>query len=159
MCSSQGGIRVPALIRMPPTMLDAQAGILKPGGISHEFATCRDLMPTFLDLGGARHPVPGPERGTYKGREGVLPMTGKSWVPWLLGKEPHVYGDDEEIGWELHGRAAFRKGKWKILFMREYLARSTSHHQLRRTARVDGSCMMYSRIKAKSLISRIATQR
>ena len=84
-----------------------------------------DLMPTFVELGGGNHPVTpdsaGPDgKGSYKGRRGVLPMTGKSWTSWVQGKESAIHGENTSIGWELHGRAAFRRGNWKIVYMREH---------------------------------------
>ena len=72
-----------------------------------------DLMPTFLELAGAKHPG----KGVYHGRE-VLPMTGKDWIPWMTGQETNIYPEGSMIGWELHGRAAFRRGDHKLLWMR-----------------------------------------
>ena len=84
------------------------------------FATVMDLAPTILDLAGLKHPVPsGQIKGSYKGRE-VYGLRGKSWVKSLSSGEAFVdrpdvfWGDDEFVGWELFGRAAIRKGKWKV---------------------------------------------
>ena len=79
-----------------------------------------DIVPTVLDMAGLSHPVPaGQKKGTFHGRE-VVGVRGKSWVPTLDG--PSGAADDSEafhgsetfMGWELSGRAALRKGKWKV---------------------------------------------
>lgn len=79
-----------------------------------------DIMPTLLDLAGVTHPAAKGGPAPYKGRQ-VVPMRGKSWVPWMNGEVKHIH-DTVAIpaGWELHGRAAIRQGDYKILFMREY---------------------------------------
>ena len=46
-------------------------------------------------------------------------MTGKSWSTWLGGSQDYIWPEGTHIGWELHGRAAFRIDEWKILYMRE----------------------------------------
>jgi arylsulfatase len=69
-----------------------------------------DVAPTIFELAGARHP------GTeYQGRE-VLPLRGKSMLPYLQGKAKQVRGKDDAVGWELGGRKALRKGDWKIVY-------------------------------------------
>ncbi|ODN79352.1 hypothetical protein L202_03356 [Cryptococcus amylolentus CBS 6039] len=121
--STEGGIRVPMLIRYPGF------NQLPLGSVSTAFTTCMDLMPTFLELAGAQHPNHSPtsptERVPYRGHQ-VYPMRGKSWVPYLrdgytsIGKDGDeneaVHGEnDHPVGWELHARAALRKGRWKIV--------------------------------------------
>ncbi len=83
------------------------------------FATVMDIMPTILDLAGVTHPVPITEKmGMYQGRE-VYRMRGKSWLPFFSsnrrdgGSAEAIHGEEEFMGWELFGRAALRKGKWK----------------------------------------------
>ena len=116
MASSQGGIRVPFLCHWPTSISPR----FTPDGIVHEFGTCMDLMPTFLELAGGHHPSSDGQKTVYKGRE-VLPMTGQSWGPWLRGQSEAIHSEGISFGWELHGRAAYREGNWKILFMREPL--------------------------------------
>ena len=110
--SSQGGIRVPFIMRFP--LLNAT---FPPGSISHTFGTCMDIMPTFMDLAGAVHPAT--RDAMWKGQK-VIPMNGVSWVPFLRGGSSEVHDQDVMVGWELHGRAAFRKGDWKILYLRAF---------------------------------------
>jgi arylsulfatase A-like enzyme len=108
--NTEGGIRVPLIVRYPKFTGHA------PGTISSTFATCMDVMPTLLDLAGVKHPnqLSGKAKVPYRGHM-VYPMRGKSWVPHLASNET-IYGD-EPVGWEMFGRAAMRKGKWKINWM------------------------------------------
>ena len=94
-----------------------------------------DLMPTFLDLAGASHPSKDGKPAMFHGRE-VVPMRGKSWRSWMEGKEGDVHegkgGKEVMMGWELHGRAAYRKGDWKIVYIREYIPSSQVIKLIRR---------------------------
>lgn len=111
--STQGGIRVPMVGQFPKTW-PANAQV-------DAFSTVMDLVPTFLDMAGIKHPVPaGQAKGIFQGRE-VYGVKGKSWVDFMKGKsqgqETSIYGEEEWVGWELYGRAALRKGKFKIVWM------------------------------------------
>lgn len=98
----EGGISVPAIARGP--------GVAGKGSISRAFTHAMDVMPTLLELAGAKHP------GTqYQGRT-VLPMKGRSMLPVLSGEAAAVRGDNDVVGWELGGRKALRKGDWKIVW-------------------------------------------
>ncbi len=66
-----------------------------------------DLAPTFLDLAGSTYP------SFYKGRP-LTPHKGASLLPLLNKKTNYVHNEDYVMGWELFGRCAVRKGKWKI---------------------------------------------
>ena len=35
-------------------------------------------------------------------------------LPYLTGQRDQIHDDDDSMGWELFGRTAFRRGKWKI---------------------------------------------
>jgi arylsulfatase len=97
----EGGISVPAIAWGPG---------IDGGTIKRAFAHVTDVAPTIYELAGTRHP------GTsYQGRD-VLPLEGKSMLPYLQGKAQQVRGDDEAVGWELGGRKALRKGDWKIVY-------------------------------------------
>lgn len=108
--SSEGGIRVPFILRYPP-FTAPRAGV-----IDHKFATVMDIAPTLLDLAGVAHP---PD-GLYKGRS-IVPMRGKSWVPYLSDREKNesIHSEDTVTGWELFNRQALRKGKWKAVMIPE----------------------------------------
>jgi arylsulfatase len=98
----EGGIHVPAFAVFPRK--------IKAGTRSDAMLTIMDVMPTFLELAGTRHP------GTeYKGRE-VLPLQGRSMLPVLRGEAEEVHPADEEFGWELFGHRAVRKGDWKLVW-------------------------------------------
>ncbi|RYP80271.1 hypothetical protein DL770_006299 [Monosporascus sp. CRB-9-2] len=104
--TTEGGVRVPYIMKPPATF----SGQIPAGNITHQFATVMDLAPTILDMAGVKHPAP-----TYKGRE-VVTMRGKSMVPYLQKKADSIHEKDFINGWETCGRAACRKGDWKIVF-------------------------------------------
>ena len=97
----EGGISVPAIAWGPG---------IGGGTIKREFAHVMDVAPTIYQIAGVNHP------GTqYQGRE-VLPLRGKSMLPYLQGKATGVRGKNDVVGWELGGRKALRKGDWKIVY-------------------------------------------
>lgn len=101
--TSEGGIRTPAFIKY--------AGVERQQGISHEFLTVMDWLPTLLDVLQIQHP------GTqYKGRE-LVPLRGKSILPYLNQQQDRIHDADHITGWELFGQKALRKGDWKALFI------------------------------------------
>ncbi|MCG2579431.1 MAG: arylsulfatase [Marinobacter sp.] len=97
---SQGGLLVPAILSLP-----GESG----GEINHEFFHVMDVMPTFLELAGIESPT-----STYNGRE-IFDIQGVSMLPGLNGKAEK----NRVVGWELLGRAAVRKGDWKIRLLEE----------------------------------------
>lgn len=105
--TTEGGVRVPFVMK-PPAKWNSQ---IPKGGITHQFSTVMDLAPTILDMAGVQHPAP-----TYQGRE-VVTMRGKSMVPYLQSDAPSIHDKDFINGWETCGRAACRKGDWKIVFI------------------------------------------
>lgn len=101
--TSQGGIRVPAFITWP--------GLHRQGGISHDFATVMDIVPTLLELAGTAHPG-----RHYQGRE-ILPIRGRSLLSYLQGNSQAPHAADETTGWELFRARAIRQGNWKALYI------------------------------------------
>ncbi len=97
--SAEGGIHCPLIIKMP-FQQDGK-------GIVTAFTTIMDLAPTFLDLAGGTFP------SSYHGRP-LAPYKGASILPLLNKKKNYVHNEDYVMGWELFGRCAVRKGKWKI---------------------------------------------
>lgn len=74
------------------------------GTLNNDMVHVMDLMPTLLDLAGV------PALGkTFQGRP-VQAISGKSMRPLLEGRAMA----QRQIGWELFGRKALRKGHWKI---------------------------------------------
>ena len=89
----------------------AHATLADTGGISREYLTMQDVMPTLLQLAGAEPPT-----GEYNHRP-VLTMRGKSFLDHLQGGASPVHERDEAIGWELHGLRALVRGSWKLLWI------------------------------------------
>ena len=101
--TSEGGIRTPAFIKYQ--------GYTRQQGISHQFFTVMDLLPTLLDTLNIQHPG-----AVYQGRE-LVPLRGKTIVPYLNGVQDYIHPEDHVTGWELFGQKALRKGQWKALFI------------------------------------------
>lgn len=101
--TTEGGIRVPALIHYP--------ALARQGQIGHGFGTVMDVTPTILDLAGVRHPGK-----RWRGRE-VAPVRGRSWLGYLSGETATVHDDKTVTGWELFGQRAIRQGDWKAVWI------------------------------------------
>ncbi|CAG8291816.1 unnamed protein product [Penicillium salamii] len=118
---SQGGILVPCVIKPPASDFP----LISPGSFNRSFTTVMDFVPTFLDLAGVSLSQ-ATTNGTramikFRGRN-VHAVRGKSWVPFFSRGESiegneiwAIHSSSEAIGWELHSRAALRKGDWKIV--------------------------------------------
>lgn len=106
--TTEGGVRVPFVGQWPKGFQDPA----RAGSITDAFATVMDLAPTILDMAGITHPAP-----SFHGRE-VVPMRGASMAPLAASKSvARVHAADFVNGWETCGRAAVRKGDWKIVFI------------------------------------------
>ncbi|KAJ4292071.1 hypothetical protein N0V90_009970 [Kalmusia sp. IMI 367209] len=105
--TTEGGVRVPFLAKFPRDVLENG----KVNSITDTFATIMDIMPTILDMAGVQHPAP-----SYRGRE-IVQMRGKSMIPYIHGSAPSIHEEDFIQGWETCGRAAVRKGKFKMVFI------------------------------------------
>ncbi|KAJ1330902.1 arylsulfatase A [Microdochium nivale] len=106
--SARSGIKSPCIVRYPKLItpqLDGRA-------VVNEFTTVMDILPTVLDLAGVQHP------GAYYRQRAIAPLRGRSWLPYLTGQAATVHsGSSQDIsGWELFGRRALRRGKWKAVF-------------------------------------------
>ncbi|KAF2136637.1 uncharacterized protein K452DRAFT_279687 [Aplosporella prunicola CBS 121167] len=110
--ATEGGIRVPFILSYAPLTNDHASCI------SHAFATVMDIAPTLLDLAHVPHPGSAPFRG-----RAVAPLRGVSWVPYLTRNptdaDVRIHAEDAVQGWELFGRMAVRRGKWKAAFVPE----------------------------------------
>jgi arylsulfatase len=98
--TAEGGIHSPVIIAGPG---------VKEGVISPAVVHVTDLVPTFLDIAGARHPS-----ATDKN---LAPLLGKSLVPLLAGKSDAVRTDNDWIGEELFDNRAIRQGDWKLCYI------------------------------------------
>ena len=92
----EGGISTPLIVRWP--------GVVAANSVTREVGHVMDLMPTLLEIVGARYP------STSAGQS-VLPVDGKSLVPLLRDgrRKGHEY-----LCWYLYGSRAVRQGKWKL---------------------------------------------
>lgn len=104
--STEGGLRVPFLIRYPEWI---------EAGQTDEFVFVTDLSATLLEIAGAEHP------GTvYQGRA-VFPMKSKSFLPLLQGETSSHRAPDEWVGYELLGSSAVFKGDYKAVHLGAWL--------------------------------------
>ena len=90
MYASEGGTRVPLIVRIPGVSAAGFNGALS-------FVT--DLAPTIAQLAGLTPPAG---------------LDGRSLLPVLTGKSSRVYGADEPVGIEVAGNAALFKGRFKL---------------------------------------------
>jgi arylsulfatase A-like enzyme len=97
---AQGGIQVPAIIKMPGQQIAQSTTITTPIDI-------KDLAPTFLQAAGADYPV------KYRGFQ-LAKLQGTSLLP-LLESRDHEDLSARGLGWEAYGMDAWRQGKLKIL--------------------------------------------
>ncbi len=97
---TEGGIRSPLIVAGP--------GVKHGGEISHAILHVTDLVPTFEELAGVKHP-------TTRAGIDLAPISGKSLVPLLAGRASSVRTDKDWIGWEQFGNRAVRQGDWKAL--------------------------------------------
>lgn len=126
MFSTEGGCRVPLIVKAPATLVSAE--IRTPckfsSSISDAFCTVMDVVPMLLDLAGLEHPGK-----QYQGRE-IASLRGASWKDFLVSlakdssevKEKsaarrHIHGSDYVAGFEIAGSGALRRGDYKITFV------------------------------------------
>jgi arylsulfatase len=95
---AEGGIRTPLII--------AGAGVKNAGAIKPAVTHVTDLVPTFLELAGVKHPSETDKK--------LAPLRGKSLTPLLTGKTESVRTEEDWIGEELFGNRMIRQGDWKI---------------------------------------------
>jgi arylsulfatase len=100
---SEGGTRVAAFATFP--------GRIAKGVTSNALVSVKDIAPTLLDFAGI-----GRHQGDYRGRK-VEPMSGWSLRSMLQSGEADESFDDRELGMELFGKYAYRRGPWKMTTM------------------------------------------
>ncbi len=97
MSTYEGGIATPLIAHWP-------AGIEARGELRHQPGHVIDLMPTLLDVAGARYPE------KFQGRD-LIPLAGQSLKP--------AFNDGQisqrALFWEHQGNKAVRQGKWKAV--------------------------------------------
>ena len=120
MFSTEGGCRVPLILK--PAAKPTQQPSFSQPSITPAFCTVMDIVPTFLDLAGLSRPGP-----TRKGRP-ILPILGKSWVPFLtsMANRPSstssqtttaIHPPTHPFGFECGGSGALHLGDYKITYV------------------------------------------
>jgi arylsulfatase len=92
----EGGISTPLIVHWP-------SGLKRKGELETCVGHIVDIMPTFVEVAGARYP------GAAGGD--VLPMEGQSLLPAVRG-EPDA---PRRLFWEHEGNRAVRDGRWKLV--------------------------------------------
>jgi arylsulfatase A-like enzyme len=93
----EGGIATPLVVHWP-------AGIAARGELRHQPSHVIDLMPTFVELAGAKYPA---EFGGHP----ILPQEGVSLVPAFRDEPLERHG----LFWEHQGNKAVRISDWKAV--------------------------------------------
>jgi arylsulfatase A-like enzyme len=105
---SEGGIRVPAFIKLPKPYLTTNqqqisASTSVDAAIDDSYFRVMDLAPTFIELAGGEKPTS---------------MMGRSLLTrWQGGDSPYLA--NEAIAFETFGRRGVQQGKWKLLLQAE----------------------------------------
>jgi arylsulfatase len=97
---AEGGIRNALIVSGP--------AVKRPkGSINHGLMHVGDIMPTLLEIAGAKYPK------SHNGRD--LPaLMGKSWNPVLAGQAESPRTQQDYLAWEVFGNRAVRQGDWKL---------------------------------------------
>lgn len=107
---AEGGIRNALVVSGPVVKREK-------GSINNGLMFIADIMPTILDITGARYPE------ENNGRE--LPeLIGKSWSGVLANEAESPRTADDYIAWEIFGNRAIRQGDWKLRWEIEPLGKS-----------------------------------
>jgi len=88
----EGGIRVPAMMRLP--------GVIPAGEVRDQMVSSLDILPTIAELTGAELPA---------GHE----IDGKSLMPVI--EDPEAPTQHETLYWQLGDQWAVRSGDWKLV--------------------------------------------
>jgi arylsulfatase len=96
----EGGIATPLIVHWPKG-IDADRN----GKLEKQPGHLVDLMPTVVELTGAKYPT------KHNGHD-IQPMEGVSLVPSFAGNDIHR---TKPIYWEHEGNRALRDGKWKLV--------------------------------------------
>ncbi|HEY5567434.1 MAG TPA: sulfatase-like hydrolase/transferase, partial [Gammaproteobacteria bacterium] len=96
---SEGGMVAPMII--------AGNGVARRAEISAEYITVMDLMPTFIELAGARYP------------DDKVPMLGESTWGYLSGESETVHDADYVMTFAYQQRAFVRQGDWKLMTLEQ----------------------------------------
>ncbi len=98
--TTEGGIRVPMMIRMPGSVAGKKT-------LNKDLVHVTDILPTLVEMTSATYPT------AVKGKT-IHPMIGLSLLPLLSG-QPMDTLRNRGIGYELFEMKAYIRGNWKIL--------------------------------------------
>lgn len=96
----EGGIATGCIVHWP-------AGLKRAGAIDSTPEHVIDLMPTVVEVSGAKYPQ-------RVGEESILPMEGRSLVPVLRGERL----PERALFFEHEGHRAVREGQWKLVALK-----------------------------------------
>ena len=96
---SEGGMVAPLIV--------AGAGVQRRGVKTDAYVTVTDLLPTFLEVSGARYPA-----------DKAQPI-GESAAAFLAGRAERVHGDDYVTTLAYNQRAYVRQGDWKLMTLEQ----------------------------------------
>ena len=99
---SEGGLRAASLIYYPAA--------IPAGGISGEFLTVMDILPTFLEAAGTEHPG----AGEFQGRQ-INDILGRSFWSHVTGQAVSVHPPDYVVGWIRQDAGALIRGGYKVV--------------------------------------------
>ncbi|KAI0475071.1 alkaline-phosphatase-like protein [Xylariaceae sp. FL0804] len=136
MHSTEGGCRVPLVVRTPKTAGGgdnnnndpASSSSSRPeGAMTHAFCTVMDVVPTILEMAGVTHPTASSSSSSspphlYRGRA-VAPLLGRSMATFLSSRggagagAATIHPADYAVGFEVCGSGALRRGDMKITFV------------------------------------------
>ncbi|MCB1098009.1 MAG: arylsulfatase, partial [Verrucomicrobiae bacterium] len=94
----EGGISTPLVVSWPKGFSNRR------GDLEHSVGHVIDLMPTCLELAGARYD-----------QAKAIPLEGRSLVSVVTGKAGAGTNDERVLCWEHEGNRAVRRGKWKLV--------------------------------------------
>ncbi|MCE9545787.1 MAG: arylsulfatase [Planctomycetia bacterium] len=94
----EGGIATPLVAHWP-------AGIKQHGALTNQLGHLIDIMPTSLELAGAKYPA------AHDGKQ-LIPLEGHSLAAVLQGA---AAADRGPVFWEHEGNRAVRRGSWKLV--------------------------------------------
>jgi arylsulfatase A-like enzyme len=97
---AEGGIRNALIVSGPINKLPK-------GSINNGLMFVADIMPTLLEVAGAKY------LETFNGKAQPK-LAGKSWLPILNGQAASPRTENDYIAWEVFGNRAVRQGNWKI---------------------------------------------
>jgi arylsulfatase A-like enzyme len=109
----EGGVSAPFVVHWPAGIETGGAGDGGKGRLVHSPAHLIDLMPTFVEIAGAKYPEESKEHE-------IQPMEGESLVPHFSSSPNLPLSLSHRLlFWEHEGNRAVRDGEWKLVGSRE----------------------------------------